>query len=108
MALRLDRWMVENGFAGTTEKAKAMIMAGDVLIDGQRVDKAGYLVAPAARVEVRARPRYVSRGGLKLEAALKRFGVRIAGAVCADIGTSTGGFTDCLLQHGALRVHAID
>jgi len=108
MALRLDRWMVENGFAGTTEKASATIMAGDVFIDGQRVDKAGSLVPPNARVEVRAKPRYVSRGGLKLEAALKRFEVQVEGAVCADIGTSTGGFTDCLLNHGALRVHAID
>ena len=105
---RLDRWMVENGFAETAGKAQAIIMAGDVLIDGRRIDKAGHFVPPDARVEVRPKLRYVSRGGLKLEGALRYFRPDIAGAVCADIGTSTGGFTDCLLQHGAARVHAID
>lgn len=106
--LRLDRWMVENGFAETRGKAEALIMAGDVLLNGQRADKAGLPVPPDARVEVRAKLRYVSRGGLKLEAALAHFRISVSGAVCADIGTSTGGFTDCLLQHGAARVHAID
>jgi len=106
--IRLDRWMVENGRAETSEKARALIMAGEVLLNGQRVDKAGHFVLPGARVEVRARLRYVSRGGLKLEGALTHFGVDVTGLVCADVGTSTGGFTDCLLQHGAARVHAID
>lgn len=106
--IRLDLWMVENGFAETREKAQSLIMAGDVMIDGQRADKAGRFVLPGERVEVRTKPRYVSRGGLKLEAALRHFAVDIAGAVCADIGTSTGGFTDCMLQHGATRVHCVD
>jgi 23S rRNA (cytidine1920-2'-O)/16S rRNA (cytidine1409-2'-O)-methyltransferase len=106
--LPLDRWMVENQLAGTREEARARIMAGDVLVNGQRVDKAGHVVAPDSRVEVRAKLRYVSRGGLKLEGALAHFGIDASGAVCADIGTSTGGFTDCLLQHGATRVHAVD
>ena len=108
MNLRLDRWMVENQHAETIEKARALIMAGEVFLDGQRVDKAGHIVLPDSRVEVRAKLRYVSRGGLKLEGALAQFGIEVNGAVCADIGTSTGGFTDCLLQHGAIRVHAVD
>jgi len=106
--VRLDQWMVDHGLAETREQARALIMAGDVLIDGQRADKAGHFVVPGARVEVRAKLRYVSRGGLKLEGALTHFGIGVTGAVCADIGTSTGGFTDCLLQHGAARVHAVD
>jgi len=100
--------MVENGLAETCEKARGLIMAGEVLIDGQRVDKAGRLVSPGAKVEVRAQLRYVSRGGFKLEGALQHFAIDPTGAVCADIGTSTGGFTDCLLQHGAARVHTVD
>ena len=100
--------MVENGFAETGEKARALIMAGDVFVDGVRADKAGRAISPGAHIEVRGRLRYVSRGGLKLEAALKRFPVNPGGAVCSDIGTSTGGFTDCLLQHGAAKVHAVD
>ncbi|HEY4089315.1 MAG TPA: TlyA family RNA methyltransferase [Bryobacteraceae bacterium] len=106
--IRLDRWMVENGFAETGEKARALIMAGDVFVDGARADKAGRPMPPGAHIEVRGRLRYVSRGGLKLEGALKRFAIDPTGAVCADIGTSTGGFTDCLLQHGAAKVHAVD
>jgi 23S rRNA (cytidine1920-2'-O)/16S rRNA (cytidine1409-2'-O)-methyltransferase len=106
--IRLDRWMVENGFAETGEKARALIMAGDVFVDGARADKAGRPMPPGAHLEVRGRLRYVSRGGLKLEGALKRFAIDPTGAVCADIGTSTGGFTDCLLQHGAAKVHAVD
>jgi 23S rRNA (cytidine1920-2'-O)/16S rRNA (cytidine1409-2'-O)-methyltransferase len=105
---RLDRWMVEHGAAGTREKAQALIMAGEVLVNGQKASKPGQLVAADARVEVLARLRYVSRGGLKLEGALARFGVNVTGAVCADFGSSTGGFTDCLLQAGAARVHSID
>jgi 23S rRNA (cytidine1920-2'-O)/16S rRNA (cytidine1409-2'-O)-methyltransferase len=106
--IRLDRWMVENGFAETGEKARALIMAGDVFVDGARADKAGRPMPPGAHIEVRGRLRYVSRGGLKLEGALKRFAIDPTSAVCADIGTSTGGFTDCLLQHGAAKVHAVD
>ena len=100
--------MVDHGFAETCEKAAAFIMAGEVLVNEQRVDKAGHLVLPDARVSVRAKLRYVSRGGLKLEAALKHFAIDVTDAVCADIGTSTGGFTDCLLQHGAKKVHCVD
>ena len=105
---RLDRWLVDRGFAETCEKAAALIMAGDVTVDDQRVDKAGHFVLSDARVAVRAKSRYVSRGGLKLEAALGHFAIDVTGAVCADIGTSTGGFSDCLLQHGAKKVHCVD
>jgi 23S rRNA (cytidine1920-2'-O)/16S rRNA (cytidine1409-2'-O)-methyltransferase len=105
---RLDRWMVEQGAAESREKAQALIMAGEVLIDGHKATKAGQPVAPDSRIEILAKPRYVSRGGLKLEGALKRFSVDPTGLVCADFGSSTGGFTDCLLQAGALRVFAID
>jgi len=105
---RLDRWMVENGLAETGEKARALIMAGEVLVNGQRADKAGRTVPPDAKVEVKTQLRYVSRGGFKLEGALQHFAIDPANAICADIGTSTGGFTDCLLQHGAARVHAVD
>ena len=83
-------------------------MAGEVLVDGQVVDRPSASVAEEARVEVKARPRFVSRGGEKLEAALERFGLDVAGWVCADLGASTGGFTDALLQRGAARVYAID
>ncbi len=104
----LDRWLVEHALTETREKARALIMAGEVTLDGQRIDKAGHQVPPGARVELRTKGRYVSRGGLKLEGALANFGIEVADAVCADIGASTGGFTDCLLQHGAARVHAVD
>jgi 23S rRNA (cytidine1920-2'-O)/16S rRNA (cytidine1409-2'-O)-methyltransferase len=106
--LRLDRLLVERGLFNSREKAQAWIMAGEVLIDGQKAGKPGMMVADDVAVEVLSRPRYVSRGGLKLEAALTHFGVDPNGKICMDIGTSTGGFTDCLLQHGAVRVHAVD
>jgi 23S rRNA (cytidine1920-2'-O)/16S rRNA (cytidine1409-2'-O)-methyltransferase len=105
---RLDRWMVEHGAAESREKAQALIMAGEVLVDGHKAAKAGQPIAPDARVEVLAKPRYVSRGGLKLEGALKHFAVEVTKLICGDFGSSTGGFTDCLLQHGASRVFAID
>jgi 23S rRNA (cytidine1920-2'-O)/16S rRNA (cytidine1409-2'-O)-methyltransferase len=105
---RLDRWMTDHGLTGSREKAQALIMAGEVLVNGQKATKAGQLVQPDCRVEVLARQRYVSRGGFKLEGALARFGVDPAGWICADFGSSTGGFTDCLLQAGASRVFAID
>jgi 23S rRNA (cytidine1920-2'-O)/16S rRNA (cytidine1409-2'-O)-methyltransferase len=90
------------------EKAQAVIMAGEVLLNGQKALKPSQMVDEGAIVEVTAKPRYVSRGGLKLEAALQSFAISVEQAVCADFGTSTGGFTDCLLQAGAARVHAID
>lgn len=105
---RLDRWMVDHGAAETREKAQALIMAGEVMVNGQKALKPGQIVPENARVEVLARPKYVSRGGIKLEAALASFHIDVTGSVCADFGASTGGFTDCLLQAGAARVHAID
>lgn len=106
--LRLDRWMVDRGLVESREKAQALIMAGEVLVDGQKASKAGQPVGPQAHVEVLAKLRYVSRGGLKLEGALVHFAIDVKGLVCADFGASTGGFTDCLLQSGAARVYAID
>ena len=108
MKARLDQLVVERGLVESREKAKALILAGQVLVDGQKVDKAGAQVAEDASVELLEQLRYVSRGGLKLEAALQQFEIDAAGKICVDIGTSTGGFTDCLLQHGALRVHCVD
>jgi len=105
---RLDLVLVARGLAGSREKAQALIMAGDVMVSGQKAVKSGQTIDPEAAISVSAPPRYVSRGGLKLEAALRCFAVDPKGWVCLDIGASTGGFTDCLLQHGALRVHAID
>jgi 23S rRNA (cytidine1920-2'-O)/16S rRNA (cytidine1409-2'-O)-methyltransferase len=105
---RLDRWMVEHGIAESREKAQALIMAGDVLVNGQKAIKPGQPMPPDARVEVTARLRYVGRGGLKLEAALSQFSIDVTGLICSDFGSSTGGFTDCLLQAGAAKVFAID
>lgn len=108
MRTRLDRRVVDLGLAESREKAQALIMAGEVLVNGQKASKAGQSVALDARVEVTAKLRYVSRGGFKLEGALSSFGLSVAGFICADFGSSTGGFTDCLLQAGATRVHSID
>jgi 23S rRNA (cytidine1920-2'-O)/16S rRNA (cytidine1409-2'-O)-methyltransferase len=105
---RLDQLLVDRGLVESREKARALILAGQVLVNGQKVDKAGRVVASDARVELLSQPRYVSRGGVKLEAALQHFNIQVAGKICADIGSSTGGFTDCLLQHGAERVYAVD
>ena len=105
---RLDLLLVQRGLTESREKARALILAGQVLVDGQKADKAGSLVHEDARVELIAQPRYVGRGGLKLEAALDHFRISATGKTCLDIGASTGGFTDCLLQHGAARVYAID
>jgi 23S rRNA (cytidine1920-2'-O)/16S rRNA (cytidine1409-2'-O)-methyltransferase len=105
---RLDLLLVQRGLAESRERAQAVILAGKVRVDSQRVDKPGRSVDAAARIEVEAGLRYVSRGGLKLEAALEQFAIDIKQKVCLDVGTSTGGFTDCLLQHGAARVHAVD
>jgi 23S rRNA (cytidine1920-2'-O)/16S rRNA (cytidine1409-2'-O)-methyltransferase len=106
--VRLDQLLVERRLAPSREKARAFILAGQVLVNGQKVDKAGQAVASDARVELLETPRYVGRGGLKLEAALQHFGIAVDGKICLDVGSSTGGFTDCLLQHGAARVYAID
>ncbi|MBZ5620592.1 MAG: TlyA family RNA methyltransferase [Acidobacteriia bacterium] len=108
MKTRLDRLLVERGLAESREKAQALIMAGEVLLNGQKASKPGQVVAADCVVSVLARPPYVSRGGLKLAGALAHFGLNVAGAVCLDIGSSTGGFTDALLQAGASRVHAVD
>jgi 23S rRNA (cytidine1920-2'-O)/16S rRNA (cytidine1409-2'-O)-methyltransferase len=108
MKVRLDRLLVERGLAESREKAQALIMAGSVLLNGQKATKAGQSTEPDATLEVVARPPYVSRGGLKLDAALRNFVIDVSGKVCLDIGSSTGGFTDALLQAGAARVHAVD
>ncbi|MCY4022824.1 MAG: TlyA family RNA methyltransferase [Anaerolineaceae bacterium] len=105
---RLDVLLAQRGLVDSRSRARAMIMAGEVLVDGRRIDKAGTRVATTATLELKAKPRYVSRGGDKLAAAVEAFRPGIAGSVCADVGASTGGFTDCLLQHGAARVYAID
>lgn len=108
MKIRLDRAIVDRGLVETREKAQALIMAGEVVVEGQKATKAGQLVGPDTAIELTAKQRYVGRGGLKLEAALNRFGINANGFVFADFGSSTGGFTDCLLQAGAARIHAID
>ena len=106
---RLDIYLSEHGFAETRSKAQALIMAGVVYVDGQKADKPGLAVEASQTVEVRgAACPYVSRGGLKLEKALRDFGVDVTDFVCSDSGASTGGFTDCLLQQGARKVYAID
>jgi 23S rRNA (cytidine1920-2'-O)/16S rRNA (cytidine1409-2'-O)-methyltransferase len=106
---RLDVLLVERGLAESTQKALAMILAGAVQVDGQRAKAAGAAVASDARIELNSRAqKYVGRGGVKLEGALLDFAVPVAGRVCLDIGSSTGGFTDCLLQQGAARVYAVD
>jgi 23S rRNA (cytidine1920-2'-O)/16S rRNA (cytidine1409-2'-O)-methyltransferase len=105
---RLDRLLVDKALVESREKAVRLILAGEVLVDGQRVDKAGALVPTDADIELRGRSPYVSRGGEKLAHALQHFAVTIKGRVCIDIGASTGGFTDCLLQKGAARVFAVD
>jgi 23S rRNA (cytidine1920-2'-O)/16S rRNA (cytidine1409-2'-O)-methyltransferase len=108
MRSRLDRLLVDLGLAESREKAQALIMAGSVTVNGQKAAKPGQPVDPASAIELLARPPYVSRGGLKLAAALDHFAIAVDGKICLDIGASTGGFTDTLLQHGALRVHAVD
>lgn len=105
---RLDQILLDRSLAESREKARALILSGNVLVNGRKVEKAGHPVDPEAAIELLERPKYVSRGGLKLEAALDDFQVDVAGRICADIGSSTGGFTDCLLQRGASRVYAID
>ena len=106
---RLDVLMVQRNLAESREKAKALIMSGIVYVNGQKEDKAGTSFEETVQIEVRGSTlKYVSRGGLKLEKAMSRFGVQLAGKVCMDVGASTGGFTDCMLQNGAVKVYAVD
>ena len=109
MKERLDVLLVKRNLAESREKAKAVIMAGNVFVDGQREDKAGTTFSPEVSIEVKGHTLpYVSRGGLKLEKALAVFDVNVENKVCTDVGSSTGGFTDCMLQNGACKVYAID
>ena len=109
MKERLDVMLVNRGLATSREKAKAIIMSGIVYVDGQKEDKAGSMFEEKVNVEVRGTTlKYVSRGGLKLEKAMTHFGVQPQGKVCMDVGSSTGGFTDCMLQNGAVKVYAVD
>ena len=109
MKERLDVLVVKQGLAESREKAKAMIMSGDIFINGQREDKAGSMFLEDVVVELRGKPmKYVSRGGLKLEKALLEFDLSLENKICMDIGASTGGFTDCMLQNGAIKVYAVD
>ncbi len=105
---RLDLLLVERGLAESRTLAQRLVMAGRVRVDGQVATKPSQAVSSDSEITVEAGPRYVSRGGEKLAAALRGFGLQVQGWVCADVGASTGGFTDCLLQHGAVKVYAID
>lgn len=109
MKLRIDKLLVERGLAPTRERAQAMILAGRVMVNEQKIEKSGTAVAEDAAIRLLGDDlRYVSRGGLKLERALDYWHIDVTGLTCVDVGASTGGFTDCLLQHGAARVIAID
>ena len=105
---RLDQALVLNKLCDSREQAKRLILAGEVRVDGHTVDKPATKVGPDSEITLKSKPRYVSRGGLKLEGALQSFEIDPTGWTCLDIGASTGGFTDCLLQHGATKVYAID
>ncbi len=109
MKERLDVILVKRNLIESREKAKAVIMAGNVFVDGQREDKAGSLFLDSVTIEVRGvQSKYVSRGGFKLEKAVEQYGVSLEGRICMDVGSSTGGFTDCMLQNGASKVYAVD
>src|SRR5688500_13952367 len=105
---RIDQLLVERGLAESRQKAQALILAGRVLVNNQKAEKPGQTVAADAAIQLLAQLPFVSRGGLKLEAAVTSFGVDVTGQTCLDGGASTGGFTDCLLQRGAARVYAVD
>ncbi len=106
---RLDVVLVEKGLVESREKAKTLIMTGNVFVDGQREDKAGTKIDPAKEITIKSNPNpYVSRGGLKLEKAMEQYPINLEGKVCMDVGASTGGFTDCMLQNGAVKVYSID
>jgi 23S rRNA (cytidine1920-2'-O)/16S rRNA (cytidine1409-2'-O)-methyltransferase len=107
--VRIDKLLVDRGIAQSRERAQALILEGKVLVNEQKVDKPGFGVPPEAKIRMLGEDlRYVSRGGLKLEAALDHWSIDVQGKLCMDVGASTGGFTDCLLQHGAARVIAVD
>jgi 23S rRNA (cytidine1920-2'-O)/16S rRNA (cytidine1409-2'-O)-methyltransferase len=108
MKVRLDVLLTERGLAESREKAQALVLAGEVTVNGEKARKPGQTVPADANIEVLRPPPYVSRGGLKLEAAIDHFQIPVTGRVCLDVGASTGGFTDCLLQRGAARVHIVD
>ena len=109
MKQRLDVLLINRNLAETIEKAKAIIMSGEVFVNGQREDKAGSSFPEDAQIEVKSNPlKYVSRGGLKLEKAMDKYGFALKSKVCMDVGSSTGGFTDCMLQNGATKVYAVD
>lgn len=109
MKVRLDVLLVNRGMAESREKAKAIIMEGKVFVKGQREDKAGSMFDEAAPIEIHGQKlKYVSRGGLKLEKAVAHFDLQLGGKTCMDVGSSTGGFTDCMLQNGAVKVYAVD
>jgi len=108
MKARLDQILTERGLADSREKARAMILAGSVTVDGQKAEKPGHSYPIDCRIEVAALPLFVSRGGIKLAAALDQFQISVQDLVCLDVGSSTGGFTDCLLQRAAARVWAVD
>ncbi|MGE3983074.1 MAG: TlyA family RNA methyltransferase [Dehalococcoidia bacterium] len=105
---RIDALLVERGLVSSRHQAQAVLMAGDIRVDGAQVTKPGAMVQSSALIEVLQRPAYVSRGGDKLAHALDVFGIDPTGLICLDVGASTGGFTDCLLQHGAAKVYAVD
>ncbi|RTZ60781.1 MAG: TlyA family RNA methyltransferase, partial [Gammaproteobacteria bacterium] len=105
---RIDKLLVKKGLAPTREKAQALIMAGLVFVNGQRVSKAGERFPQDVQIELKGQMKYVSRGGYKLEKALNSFKLDVKDLICLDIGASTGGFTDCLLQRGAKKVYAVD
>lgn len=105
---RIDQLVVEKGFETSRERAKALIMAGEVFVNGQRIDKPGQEVDFESEIHIKKHLGYVSRGGLKLEKAMKVFPIELKGKTCMDIGASTGGFTDCMLQNGAAKVYSID
>ena len=107
--IRLDVAVFEGGYAPSREKAKAIIMAGQVYVNNQKADKAGIMINPEDKLEVRGNSlKYVSRGGLKLEKAMKEFPIELDSKICMDVGASTGGFTDCMLQNGATKVFSVD
>ncbi len=105
---RLDELLVEKRLVESRSQAKALILAGHVLVGGHVIDKAGAAIGPDQEISIKEKQKYVGRGGLKLEKAINEFGIDVTGCVCVDVGASTGGFTDCLLQHGAKKVYAID
>ncbi len=109
MKIRLDQYVFEEGYTESRQRAQALIMAGVVYVNNQKVDKAGYMVKDTDKVEVRGKDlKYVSRGGYKLEKAIELYGLDLTDKICMDIGASTGGFTDCMLQNGAKKVYSVD